>query len=389
MLTRTVFSDHHEQFRASVRRFIEAEIVPYHLEWERAGVVPRELWRKAGEAGMLCCDIDEQYGGPGGDFLTSLVVVEELARVVASGPGFTIHSDMMATYLDTFGTEQQKCRWLPAMAAGTAIGALAMTEPGAGSDLRGIRTRAVRAGNGFLISGQKVFISNGQLADLVLLACQTDTERGQALSMFIVETDRPGFARGRNLEKIGLKAQDTSELFFDNVSVPADNLIGELGAGLAMMKTKLARERVVQAASAATLVESLISQTVDYTAGRRAFGRAVSDFQNTRFKLAELRAKSVMLRTFVDRLIAEQEAGCLDAVEAAMGKLVATELASETADKCLQLHGGWGYMAEYPVSRAFVDTRVHTIAGGSAEIMRMIIGNEMFRGTGGASQRSR
>lgn len=379
MLKRRLFSDEHEMFRDAVRKFIEREIVPHHARWEEDGIVPRDLWRKAGEAGLLCTNIPEQYGGLGAGFLYNVVITEELARAGASGPGFVVHSDLVAPYISTFGTEEQKRRWLPGMVSGEVIAALGMTEPGAGSDLKAIRTRAVRDGDEYVINGQKVYISNGQLCDVIVLACKTDPEAGaRGMSFILVESDRPGFVRGRNLAKIGLKAQDTSELFFNDVRVPASNLLGKEGGAFAMAMHKLAEERLAIAISAITTVETAIGWTVEYTQGRKAFGQRIADFQNTRFKLAELSAQASALRVYVDACIAEHLEGGLDVVEAAKAKMLCTELQCRSVDECLQFFGGYGYMLEYPIARAYIDARVRRIAGGTSEMMREIIGRDLF-----------
>jgi len=381
MIKRLIFSDEHEMWRESVRRFIEKEIVPFHAQWEEDGIVPRELWLKAGEAGMLCCTVAEEYGGMGLDYLFDVVVYEELWRVGASGPGFLIHSDLVATYIQSFGSEEQKKHWLPKMVRGEAIGSLGMTEPHAGSDLKAIRTRAVRDGNEFVINGQKVFISNGQLCDVLVLATKTDSAAGaKGVTLFLVESDREGFTRGKNLEKLGMKAQDTSELFFDNIRVPPSNMLGEEGRGFAQMMTKLPQERLAQAVRSATVTETVIEWTADYTAERMAFGQSIADFQNTQFVLADLKARAVMARVFTDKCIELFMAGELDPVDAAMAKMVTSELHCETVDKCLQLFGGWGYMWDYPIARAYADARIVKIAGGSIEIMKTIIAREMFKG---------
>jgi alkylation response protein AidB-like acyl-CoA dehydrogenase len=379
MIPRTLFEPEHEQFRDSVRRFVAEEIVPHHERWEEAGMVDRELWTRAGAAGLLCPSLPETYGGFGADFLFNVVIIEELARAGATGPGFSVHSDMVATYIYTFGTEEQKQRWLPKMVTGEVIGALGLTEPAAGSDLKGIRTRAVRDGDDYVISGQKVYISNGQLCDLIVLACKTDPEAGsKGMSFILVETSRAGFRRGRNLKKIGLKAQDTSELFFDEVRVPVGNLLGREGGAFAMAMSKLAEERLSIAVSAVTVAESAIGWTVDYTKERKAFGKTISDFQNTRFKLAEMHADVLAKRVFVDRCIALLLKKELSAVDAAAAKLLCTELQCKVVDECLQFFGGYGYMLEYPIARAYIDSRIRRIAGGTSEIMREIIGRELF-----------
>ena len=379
MIKRTVFAEEHELFRDAVRKFIERELLPHHARWEEQGMVDRQTWLKAGDAGILCCDIAEAYGGAGASFLFNAVVIEELARAGMTGPGFTVHSDMVATYIASFGTEEQKSKWLPKMVTGETIGAVAMTEPSAGSDLKAIRTTATRDGSAYVIKGQKVYISNGQCCDLVVVACKTDREAGaRGISLIVVETDRPGFRRGRNLKKIGLKAQDTSELFFDDVRVPVANRLGEEGRGFAMLMTKLARERLTQAIRSITVAEQAVAWTVEYTSERRAFGQAIGDFQNTRFKLAELATLNAAGRALVDRCLEAFLAGELDAVDAATAKLYATDLHFKAVDECLQFFGGYGYMTEYPIARAFIDARITRITGGAAEIMKQIIGQHLF-----------
>lgn len=380
---RTVFREDHAIFRTAVRRFIESELVPHHAEWEENGIVPLEVWRRAGEAGILCCDVSETYGGPGGDFGHCAVVTEEMARANVSGPGFVEHSDMVATYIAKFGAEDQKRAWLPAMVAGTCVGAIAMTEPDAGSDLKAMRTRADRVGDEYVISGQKTYISNGQNAHLVILACKTDAAAGaRGVSLIAVETDRPGFRTGRNLKKLGMHAQDTSELFFDEMRVPARNRLGEEGQGFSMLMANLARERLVQAIRGTSLTAEVIRWTVEHTQSRKAFGQTIADFQNTRFVIAELVTKLAAARALTDNLIAAQMEGSLDAVEAGMAKLFVTDLQWEACDRCLQLFGGAGYMAEYPIARAWSDSRVSRIAGGAAEVMKEIIGRRVFGDSG-------
>jgi len=381
MIERTLFQEEHEIFRRSVRKFMEREIEPFHAQWEEDGIVPRELWLKAGAEGLLCCTVPEQYGGLGLDYLFDVIVFEELWRIGASGPGFLIHTDLVATYLLSFGTEEQKRRFLPRMVKGEIIGSLGMTEPHAGSDLKAIRTRATRQGDDFVINGQKVFISNGQMCDLVVLATKTDSQAGaKGISLFLVEGDREGFKRGRNLEKLGMRAQDTSELFFENVRVPASNMLGSEGQGFPIMMTKLAQERLAQAIRSATVTETVIGWTVDYTSQREAFGQTISDFQNTQFKLAELQTEAAMARVFTDKCIDLFMQGKLDPVDAAMAKLFTSNLHCKAVDECLQLFGGWGYMWEYPIARAYADARIVKIAGGSVEIMKTIIAREMFKG---------
>ncbi len=379
MIKRDLFNQDHEAFRDMVRKFIAKEIAPQHATWEHEGVVPRELWLKAGAAGMLCCTIPEEYGGIGADYLFDVVVFEEMARSGFTGPGFLIHCDLVSTYIKSFGSEAQKKRWLPKMVSGEAIGSLGMTEPHAGSDLKAIRTKAVRDGNDFVISGQKVFISNGQLCDVIVLATKTDSTAGaKGVTLFLVDTSLPGFRRGKNLEKLGMKAQDTSELFFDEVRVPASAMLGEEGKGFELMMTKLAQERLAQAIRSAIVAETVIEWTVDYTANRKAFGKTIGDFQNTQFKLAELKTEAVVGRQFTDKCIEVFMRGELDAVDAAMAKMWLSNLHCKVVDECLQLFGGWGYMWEYPIARAYADARIVKIAGGSIEVMKHIIGGKMF-----------
>jgi alkylation response protein AidB-like acyl-CoA dehydrogenase len=380
---RSVFTEDHEIFRQSVRRFVETGLAPHHDAWEEAGIVPREAWLAAGRVGLLCCDIPGEYGGPGGDYGHCAVVTEELARANLSGPGFVVHSDMVSTYLSRFGDEEQKRRWLPGMCDGSLIGAIAMTEPDAGSDLKGIRTRAERDGNGYVLRGQKTYISNGQNADVVIVAAKTDAAAGaHGMSLLVVEADSAGFRRGRNLKKLGMHAQDTSELFFDDVRVPAGHRLGAEGQGFAMLMTNLARERLVQAVRSTTVAETVIGWTVAHTRDRRAFGRTIADFQNTRFVLAELAAKTAAARAMTDGYIALQMAGTLDPIEAGMAKLFCTDLQWEVVDRCLQLFGGSGYMQEMPIARAWADARVTRIAGGAAEVMKEIIGRRLYAGAG-------
>lgn len=380
MIERSLFSEEHAIWRETVRRFVEREIVPFHAQWEKDGIVPRELWLKAGEQGLLCCTVPEEYGGPGLDYLFDVIVFEELWRVGASGPGFLIHTDLVATYIMSFGTDEQKRHWLPRMVRGEAIGSLGMTEPHAGSDLKAIRTQAVKEGDDFVINGQKVFISNGQMCDVLVLATKTDSAAGaKGVTLFLVDTSRDGFQRGRNLDKLGMKAQDTSELFFDNLRVSAKDMLGAEGQGFALMMTKLSQERLAQAIRSATVTETVIEWTADYTAERKAFGQSIADFQNTQFVLADLKARATMARVFTDKCIELFMAGRLDFVDAAMAKMTTSELHCEAVDKCLQLFGGWGYMWEYPIARAYADARIVKIAGGSIEVMKTIIARDMFK----------
>ncbi len=345
MAKRTLFQPEHDKFRDSVRRFVEKEITPHHGQWERDGQVPREVWRKAGEAGLLCCTVPEEYGGPGGDFLYSTVVIEELARAGASGPGFSLHTDIVAPYILHFGSEDQKREWLPRMVTGEVITAIAMTEPGTGSDLQSIKTTAIADGNHMVVNGQKTFITNGQNADLIIIVVKTDPKQGaHGTSLVLVEAEREGFSRGRNLEKVGLKAQDTSELFFDDVRVPRTNLLGIEGMGFLHLMQELPQERLIIALGAISASEAALAWTIDYTKSREAFGRPIAKFQNTRFKLAELKTEVTVGRVFADHCLGAHLNGGLDVPTAAMAKLWLTELQCRVIDECVQLHGGYGYM---------------------------------------------
>ncbi len=371
---RPAFGEDHEIFRTQVRRFVEREIAPHHAQWEKDGVVPKALWRKAGAEGLLCSMIPEAYGGPGGDYGHTAVVIEELARANASGPGFTVHSDIVAPYILAYGTEEQKHRWLPPMARGEVIGAIAMTEPGVGSDLKAITTRARRDGDHYVINGQKTYITNGQNCGLVIVVCKTEPAAGaKGVSLICVEDGTPGFTRGRNLDKLGMHAQDTSELFFSDVRVPVDNLLGQENRGFAYLMHELTQERLSVAVRAPAMLEAALEKTVAYTRDRKAFGQPIFDHQNTRFTLAGAKAEIAMLRAFVDQCLALHLKRELSPQTAAMAKLVATEMQSRLLDQFLQLHGGAGYMNEYFVGRAWVDARVARIYAGSSEIMKEII----------------
>ena len=379
MIPRTIFSPEHDLFRTSVQRFIKEHVTPFHADWEKAGRVPRELWEKAGKLGLLCCNVPEQYGGMGGDFLYSTILIEEFAAAGATGPTFYLHSDIIAPYLVDFGTEEQKQKWLPMMARGELVVALGMSEPSGGSDVQAMRTQAIRDGDKYVVNGQKVFITNGHSADLLLLACKTDpSARAKGVSLIFVETDRPGFTRGRMLEKLGCKAQDTSELFFSDVRVPIENLLGEEGAGFAQLMTQLAQERLIQAIRAVASAEAALQWTLDYVAEREMFGQTLADFQNTRFQLAELHAEILAQRVFVDRCTELHVRGEFDPTDAAAAKLLTTELQGKVMDKCLQFFGGWGYMWEYPITRAFADARMTRIGGGTVEVMKQIIANSLL-----------
>ncbi len=389
MIPRTLFSPEHELFRDQVKRFIETEITPVHGEWEKAGVVPRELWHKAGAAGMLCTEVPEEFGGAGADFLFGAVMVEEMARAGATGPTFYLQSEIIAPYLVHYGTEEQKRRWLPAMASGEVVASLGMSEPSGGSDVAGMRTTALRDGDDYVINGQKVFITSGFAADLVVLACKTDPKAGaRGVSLILVETNRPGFERGRKLEKIGCKAQDTAELFFSDLRVPASNLLGEENKGFVQLMKELPQERLVQAIRAVASSQAAVEWTLEYSLQREMFGQTLADFQNTQFKLAEMKAELTMQQVFLDRCIELHLERKLSAVDAAMAKLVSTEMQGKVMDQCLQLFGGWGYMVEYPIARAFVDARLGRIGGGSVEVMKQIIARDMMPGNKAQSRRT-
>jgi acyl-CoA dehydrogenase len=373
-----IFTAEHELFRDQVRKFVAREIAPHHAQWEKDKRVPKEVWRKAGEAGLLCMTMPEEYGGGGADVLHAIILGEELARVAATGPGFGLHSDIIAPYINNVGSEEQKKKWLPKMASGEVIAAIAMTEPGAGSDLQNIKTTAKRDGNQFVINGSKTFISNGQNADLIVVVAKTDPKEGaKGTTLFLVESDREGFRRGRNLEKVGRKAQDTSELFFDNVRVPPENMLGGEGQGFMALMRELPRERMLIATNALAGIDAALATTLDYVKQRKAFGKAIIEFQNSKFKLAEMKTEALVARTFVEhclRLLMENK---LDVTTAAMAKLYCTDLQGRVVDECLQLHGGYGYMWEYPIARLWADARVQRIFGGANEIMKELIGRSL------------
>lgn len=378
MLRRPIMRPEHDAMRESARRFFEREVSPYHRIWEKEGVAPRSVWLKAGEAGLLCVTIPPAYGGAGADRIASAVLIEEQARAGLSGPGFSTHSEIVAPYILTYGTEEQRQRWLPAMASGKLVGAIALTEPEAGSDLRAIRTTARASGRGYVLNGQKAFITNGLCADLFIVAVKTDADIGRkSLSLVVVEASSPGFRRGLPLEKIGMKAQDTCAIYFDDVTVPAGNLIGQETEGGRILRTELAWERLQIAVGAVATSRAALEWTMDHTRQRKAFGTRVADFQNTRFRLAEAKTDIEIAQVFVDRCLQEMEERSLEPTVAAMAKYWCTELMGRVVDQCLQLHGGYGYIWDYPIARAYADARVHRIYGGSNEIMRELIGRAL------------
>jgi len=377
---RDIFEPEHDAYRDSVRRFVETELAPHHAQWEKDGIVPRSAWLKAGEVGMLCPSVPEEYGGIGADFLYSVVMIEEITRANVTGPGFMVHSEMVAPYILAWGTEELKREWLPRMVTGEVIGALGMTEPGAGSDAKELRTRADHDGEGYRINGQKTYISNGSQCDIVVLACKTDPAAGaKGVSLIAVAADQPGFERGRRLEKIGLKAQDTAELFFNDARAPLSHLLGSEGEGFGMLMTKLAQERLSIGIKGLAASEAALRWTVDYVQQRRLFGQALGDMQNTRFTLAQLCAEVSQGRVMVDWGIRRFMDGRLTATDASKIKLLATELNGRVVDQCLQFFGGYGYMTEYPIAQAYVDARISRIAGGANEVMRQLIARDLFR----------
>ncbi|BAM00508.1 MULTISPECIES: acyl-CoA dehydrogenase family protein [Caldilinea] len=378
-MKRTLYTDEHLMFRDAFHRFLEKEILPYHEQWERDGIVPREVWRKAGELGFLCFEAPEELGGLGEhDYRYHAVIAEELAYYGATGIGFGLHSSIVLPYILRYGTPEQQRRWVPRMVSGEWIGAIAMTEPAAGSDLAGIRTTALREGDCYIVNGQKTFITNGINSDLVITVVKTDpSQRHKGISLLVIERGMEGFTRGRNLEKIGLKAQDTAELFFDNVRVPVANLLGEEGKGFYYLMERLPQERLDIAVTAVAACEAALDMTVRYCKERMAFGQPIGSFQNSRFKLAEMKTEIEIARVFVDRCIEALNAGELTAEEAAMAKWWTTDLQKRVMDECLQLHGGYGYMLEYPIAKFYLDARVQAIYGGTNEIMKEVIGRGM------------
>lgn len=375
---RAVYREDHEMLRATVRRFLDKECKPRQAQWDKDGRVDRETWLKAGREGLLCPTLSEEWGGGGGDFGHAAVIVEEVGRSGVSGLGFGLHSDVVAPYIARLGTPEQKARWLPGCASGEVILAIAMSEPGAGSDLKAIRTTARREGDEYVINGAKTFISNGLNCDLVVVVAKTDPEAGgKGVSLLLVDADRPGFRKGRKLEKMGQEAGDTAEMFFEDVRVPASNLLGEENLGMRYLMQELAQERFVIAVGAAAKMEAMYDETVRYTRERLVFGKPLIDFQNTRFKLAEIKTRTTAVRMMVDQYLVEHLKRKLTLQEAAMAKLFATEELGKALDEMLQLYGGYGYMMEYPICRAYVDSRVTRIYGGTSEVMKELIARDL------------
>ncbi len=375
----SLYLDEHEDFRKTARTFYEREVVPHHDQWERDGIVPRSLWAQAGEAGLLCFDVPEAYGGPGvDDFRYNVILSEEQTRAGVSGPGFSVHTDIIVPYLTSLGTEEQKQRWLPGCVSGEIITSVAMTEPGAGSDLQGVRTTAVDKGDHYVLNGSKTFISNGINADLVIVVARTDPEAGhKGISLLVVERGMEGFERGRNLDKIGLHAQDTAELSFSDVVVPKENLLGEEGQGFVYLMMNLPQERLIIAAQAVAACEAVLAMCLDYAKTREAFGKPIGKFQHNRFLVAEMATETRVARAFLDQCLRKHLAGELTAVDAAMAKYWTTELQNKLVNQGVQLHGGYGYMMEFPIAKAYLDSRISTIYGGTTEIQKEIIGRSL------------
>ena len=369
-----------EQFRDMVRRFLDKEIKPHYDQWEKDGIIPHDVWLKMGENGLLCVDQPEELGGSGVSYLYSMVVLEEASRAnfASLATGLSVHSDIVAPYVLHIGNAAQHQQWLPKMASGEVVGAIAMTEPGAGSDLQAIRTSAIRNGDHYVLNGSKTFITNGQHAGMVIVAAKTDPAGGaKGVSLFLVDMSLPGCARGRNLEKMGLHAQDTSELFFDNVKLPLDSLLGGEGRGFAIMMNELPRERLNLSACAVASAEGLLAATIAYTQERKAFGKPISQLQNTRFVLATCHTEIAINRAYIDQCVRQYMEGKLDATQAAVAKMASTDMQGRVADACLQLFGGYGYMLEYPAARAYVDARIQRIYGGTNEIMKEVIARSL------------
>jgi alkylation response protein AidB-like acyl-CoA dehydrogenase len=377
---RRIFTEEHDAFREMVRRFVDTEVAPHHDQWEEEGIVPRELWKKAGAQGLLCTDVPTEYGGGGvDDFRYNTIINEELIRVGASGVGFSLHNDVVVPYFKKYASDEQKQRFLPTMVSGETITAIAMSEPAAGSDLQGVRTTAIEQPDGsYVVNGAKTFITNGIHADLVIVVAKTDPSQGAAgTSLLLVERGMEGFERGRKLKKMGMAAQDTAELFFDDVRVPPENVLGEVNKGFVYLMEALPQERLSIAVGAVAGARAALDVTLDYAKEREAFGRPIGSFQNSRFMLAEMRTKVEVGQAFVDECILRLNEGTLGVDEAAMAKWWTTDMLDEVVDAGVQLHGGYGYMHEYKISRAYVDSRVMRIYGGTNEIMKEIIGRTM------------
>ena len=375
----SIYEQEHEDFRAMARTFMEKEVAPHMEQWEKDGQVSRELWLRAGEQGLLCFDVPEEFGGMGvDDFRYNAIVSEELSRIGASGPGFPVHTDIIVPYITSLGTDEQKQRWLPGLVSGELISAIAMTEPGAGSDLQGVKTSAVDKGDHYVLNGSKTFISNGIMSDVVIVVCRTDPDAGHmGISLLVVERGMAGFERGRNLDKMGLKAQDTAELSFDNVEVPKANLLGKEGEGFIYLMQNLPQERISIGVQAVAAIEHVLDLCLGYAKEREAFGKPIGKFQHNRFVLAEMATEAYVARTFINDCVLKLNAGQADPSLASMAKWWTTELQAKVVDAGVQLHGGYGYMTEYPISRAYTDSRISRIYGGTTEIQKEIIGRSL------------
>ena len=380
---RTIFDETHDQFRAAFRGWLDDRVVPNHEEWENDGITPRDLWIDAGKQGFLGLTVPESYGGGGtNDYRFAAIMTEEIGTtgVIGSGNGITLHNDIVLPYYLELANDEQKKRWLPGMCTGELVGALGITEPNTGSDVAGVRTTGVKKGGVYIVNGAKTFISNGINSDLVITVCKTDPEKGhRGFSLLIIERGMKGFERGRNLDKLGMHAQDTAELFFNDVEVPAENLLGEEGMGFVYLMTNLAQERLGIAVGAIAVADAAVKWTLDYTKERKAFGQSISQFQNSKFLLAELATEVQIAQVYVDRCVELHCEAKLSAEQAAAAKYWCTELQNKVVDRCLQLHGGYGYMREYPIARAWADSRIQTIYGGTTEIMKEIVGRSLTR----------
>ncbi len=378
-MKRPIFQEEHQMFRETVRAFVDKEVTPFHPQWEKEGMVSREVWRKAGDMGFLCMEVPEEYGGAEmKDFRYNAIVTEELWRAGATGIGWGLHSDIVLPYLMAYANAEQKKRWLPKCVSGESIMAIAMSEPAAGSDLAGIRTTAVREGDHYVVNGSKTFITNGIMSDLVVTVVKTNPEmKHKGISLLVLERGMKGFERGRKLDKIGLKAQDTAELFFDNVHVPVENLLGEEGKGFYYLMSQLPQERLQVAVGAMASADAAVEMTLKYVQERMAFGKPIGSFQNSRFKMAEMKTEVEIGYAFIDKCIMALNAGELTPEEAAMAKWWSSDLQNRVANECLQLHGGYGFMSEYPISKWFLDARVQPIYAGTNEIMKELIGRGM------------
>lgn len=383
LISRNLHTEEHIMFAQSVRDFLKKEIEPHHAKWEKAKMVSRESWLQLGEAGYLCPQVDEQYGGLGiKDFRYNAIITEELARLglTSEAVGYPLHSDIVCPYIEHYGTEVVKQKWLPKMVSGEAIAAIAMTEPAAGSDLQGMRATAVKQGDKYILNGSKTFITNGYLSDVCVVAAKTDPAKGaKGISLFVVETGMKGYSKGKPFEKVGLHAQDTCELFFENVEIPEENLLGVEGEGFKYLMTELSQERLVVALGALASAEGVLASTVQYVKDRQAFGKPISELQNIRFKLAELETEISIGRTFADRSIELHNEKKLDAAAASAAKYWLTDLQCKVADECVQIHGGYGYIWEYLPARAYADARVQRIYAGTNEIMKELIARKVLK----------